>query len=77
MYRNEAYSISKVTLPDIFKTFKRVIQLFNKIKFSVRPSDVLSKYHGESERYLRGVFERARTLPRAVIFFDGNARRLH
>jgi SpoVK/Ycf46/Vps4 family AAA+-type ATPase len=38
---------------------------------TVRPSDVLSKYHGESERYLRGVFERARTLPRAVIFFDG------
>jgi SpoVK/Ycf46/Vps4 family AAA+-type ATPase len=34
---------------------------------------VLSKYHGESERYLRGVFERARTLPRAVIFFDGEA----
>lgn len=40
---------------------------------TVRPSDVLSKYHGESERYLRGVFERARAVPRAVIFFDGTA----
>ena len=38
----------------------------------MRPSDVLSKYHGESERYLRGVFDKARSLPRAVIFFDGN-----
>ena len=30
----------------------------------------LSKYQGESERYLRDVFRKARKLDRAVIFFD-------
>jgi len=39
--------------------------------YAVRPSDVLSKYQGESERYLKGVFRQARTHPRAIIFFDG------
>eukprot|EP01041_Mallomonas_annulata_P012929 gene12929-27274_t len=38
--------------------------------FSIRPSDVLSKYHGESERYLSGVFEKARQTKKAIIFFD-------
>ena len=39
--------------------------------YAVRPSDILSKYQGESERYLKGVFRQARTHPRAIIFFDG------
>lgn len=39
--------------------------------YSVHPSDVLSKYQGESERYLKEVFRRARNQPRAIIFFDG------
>jgi len=40
--------------------------------FSIRPSDMLSKYQGESERYLSAIFEKARTVPRSIIFFDGN-----
>jgi len=43
----------------------------NAALYSVRPSDVLSKYQGESERYLKGVFRQARTQARAIIFFDG------
>lgn len=39
--------------------------------FSVRPSDVLSKYQGESERYLSNLFVKARQQHRAIIFFDG------
>ena len=38
--------------------------------FCVRPSDVLSKYHGESERFLSRLFEAARQVDRAVIFLD-------
>ena len=38
--------------------------------YNVRPSDILSKYQGESERYVRTLFEEARKLPRAIIFFD-------
>lgn len=37
----------------------------------VRPSDVLSKYQGESERYIRSVFTAARQERRAIVFFDG------
>jgi vacuolar protein-sorting-associated protein 4 len=39
--------------------------------FCIRPSDILSKYQGESERFLRNLFEMARKRSRAVIFFDG------
>ena len=50
---------------------------------SVRPSDVLSKYQGESERYISSLFAQAQahephagtapatTPPRVIIFFDG------
>lgn len=41
------------------------------VMIEVRPSDVLSKYQGESERYLKEVFAKARQLERCVIFFDG------
>jgi SpoVK/Ycf46/Vps4 family AAA+-type ATPase len=40
--------------------------------FSIRPSDVLSKYQGDSERFIRGVFDKAAKSPRAIIFFDGS-----
>jgi SpoVK/Ycf46/Vps4 family AAA+-type ATPase len=33
-------------------------------------SDILSKYQGESERYLRDVFDKARHFDKAIIFFD-------
>lgn len=39
--------------------------------FCVHPSDVLSKYQGESERYLKSVFQQARAQGKAIIFFDG------
>jgi SpoVK/Ycf46/Vps4 family AAA+-type ATPase len=37
--------------------------------FSVRPSDILSKYQGESERYLRMI--RDKVPANSIIFFDG------
>ena len=40
--------------------------------YSIRPSDVLSKYQGESERFLSNLFASARSQTRAVIFFDGS-----
>lgn len=40
------------------------------VLYSVRPSDILSKYQGESERFLQNLFEEARKQPRAIIFFD-------
>ena len=40
--------------------------------FSVNPSDILSKYQGESERYIKSLFRTARNLPRSVVFFDGS-----
>jgi SpoVK/Ycf46/Vps4 family AAA+-type ATPase len=39
--------------------------------FSIRPSEVLSKYQGESERYISQLFENAQKLEKAIIFFDG------
>eukprot|EP01038_Epipyxis_sp_PR26KG_P009058 gene9058-12218_t len=36
----------------------------------VYPSDILSKYQGESENLLRNVFQCARGMKRSVIFFD-------
>jgi len=33
---------------------------------------MLSKYQGESEKYIRSLFSYARSLPSAIIFFDGN-----
>ena len=39
--------------------------------FVIRPSDILSKYQGESEKQLQSVFVRARQCKRAIIFFDG------
>lgn len=38
--------------------------------FPVKPSDVLSKYQGESERYIRGIFEKAGKAKRSIVFFD-------
>ena len=38
--------------------------------FTLSPSDILSKYQGESERYLRDTFQRARACQRAILFFD-------
>jgi len=38
---------------------------------AVRPSDLLSKYQGESEKYLRGIFDTAKKSPKCIIFFDG------
>eukprot|EP01035_Chromulina_nebulosa_P021461 gene21461-27799_t len=38
--------------------------------YSVRPSDILSKYQGESERYIRYLFEQALKQPKSIIFFD-------
>ena len=38
--------------------------------FPVRPSDILSKWQGESEGKLRAVFEAARAARRSIIFFD-------
>jgi vacuolar protein-sorting-associated protein 4 len=40
--------------------------------FSVSPSDLLSKWHGESERLVRNLFEMARESPggKAIIFID-------
>jgi SpoVK/Ycf46/Vps4 family AAA+-type ATPase len=36
----------------------------------VNPSDIFSKFQGESERYVKQLFQYAHRLPRAVIFFD-------
>lgn len=38
--------------------------------FVMNPSDILSKYQGESERYVRDAFQKARDRPKAVLFFD-------
>lgn len=39
--------------------------------FSIRPSEVLSKYQGESERFISQIFEKAYKLKNGIIFFDG------
>jgi fidgetin-like protein 1 len=38
--------------------------------FSIKPSDLHSKYIGESEKYIRKLFISARSYDRAIIFFD-------
>jgi SpoVK/Ycf46/Vps4 family AAA+-type ATPase len=38
--------------------------------FSIKPSSLLSKYQGESERALQRIFQQARKCDKAVIFFD-------
>ena len=38
--------------------------------FSIRPSEMLSKYQGESEKYLKYLFEVTRKHEKAIIFFD-------
>jgi SpoVK/Ycf46/Vps4 family AAA+-type ATPase len=38
---------------------------------AVRPSDLLSKYQGESEKYLRAIFSTAKSSSKCIIFFDG------
>ena len=38
--------------------------------FSVKPSEILSKYLGESERFLQSLFSRAYRESKAIIFFD-------
>lgn len=38
--------------------------------FAVNPSEILSKYQGESEKYMKNLFKKAHTVPRAIIFFD-------
>lgn len=42
----------------------------NAMFFNVRPSDLLSKYQGDSERFLKQLFQEARSVDRSVIFFD-------
>ena len=39
--------------------------------FSIRPSEVLSKYQGESERFISQLFENAQKIEKSIIFFDG------
>lgn len=39
--------------------------------YSIKPSDILSKYQGESERLIQCVFIHAGMADRAIIFFDG------
>lgn len=39
--------------------------------FSIRPSEVLSKYQGESERFISQIFENAYQIEKGIIFFDG------
>jgi SpoVK/Ycf46/Vps4 family AAA+-type ATPase len=41
------------------------------VLFAVRPSDIQSKYQGESEKYISQLFEKARKQTRSIIFFDG------
>lgn len=43
----------------------------NATLFTMRPSEILSMYQGESEKHLRQVFEKAQAKQRAIIFFDG------
>ena len=38
--------------------------------FSVKPSEILSKYQGESERFIQSLFSKAYREPKAIIFFD-------
>lgn len=38
--------------------------------FPIRPSDILSKYQGESESKIRKIFEHARAKGNSIIFFD-------
>ena len=38
--------------------------------FSRRGPDLLSKYHGETERNLRALFRRAQECSPSIIFFD-------
>lgn len=66
-------NFNATTLPGTGKTMlaQAAATEANAAFYSVRPSDVLSKYQGESERYLKGVFRQARTQARAIIFFDG------
>ena len=42
------------------------------VLYSVRPSEILSKYQGESERFISTLFESAKKMERAIIFFDGS-----
>ncbi len=49
---------------------KAVANECNASLFSIRPSEMLSKYQGESEKYLKYLFEVTRTHERAIIFFD-------
>ena len=37
----------------------------------LKPSDVLSKFHGESEKFLCKLFNYIKTLPKVVLFMDG------
>ena len=39
--------------------------------FIMRPSDILSKYQGDSEKFIQATFAQARECKRAIIFFDG------
>ena len=49
---------------------KAVANECNAALFSIRPSEMLSKYQGESEKYLKCLFEVTRKHEKAIIFFD-------
>ncbi len=39
--------------------------------FGVRPSDILSKFQGDSEKFIKNTFQTAKTYKKSIIFFDG------
>lgn len=49
---------------------KAVANEIDAVFFSVKCSDIMSKWVGEAERNLKALFEAARRRPRAVIFLD-------
>jgi vacuolar protein-sorting-associated protein 4 len=38
--------------------------------FNVSPSDIMSKYVGDSEKHVKNIFKQAKKHPRAIIFID-------
>ena len=39
---------------------------------SVQPSSILSKYQGDTEKYIKNIFDAAIAAEPTIIFFDGN-----
>ncbi len=59
-------------LPGTGKTMfaEAVSNEIDAVFFSLKCSDIKSKWYGESEKQVRSIFEKAREAKRAVIFFD-------